>query len=98
MEINLSVYPCQKRRRKKSLKSEVIVLRAEMAQLQHRHNNLLKAILVLAEGREVSSEIIRSRMAVTSQEEVDFISRSFGVDPEDDLLTTEEEILNLLEG
>ena len=98
IEIELSVYPSQNRRSKKSLKSEVAILKAEVAQLQHRHNQLVKAILALAEGHNISTSVARSRLAVTTRSEADFVSRCFDVDPDDDLLTVEEEIENLLRG
>ena len=99
MEIDLSVYPNRNRRRKKSLKLEVVTLKAEVAQLQHRHNQLLKALLALSQGATINTSVYRTKLAVTNQSEADFISQCFGVDPEDDdLLTMEEEILNLLEG
>ncbi|GEM_PF-5793969 len=99
MEIELSVYPHSNRRRKKNLKSEVVILRAEIAQLQHRHNQLVKAVLALAKGHNIFTSVAKSRLDVTTRSEADFISRYFEVDPDDDLLTSdEEEIEDLLRG
>ena len=99
MEIELSVYHSQKRRGKKNLKSEVTLLRAEVAQLQHRHNQLVKAVLALAEGATINTSIAKSRLDITTDTEADYISRYFAVDTDDnDLLTVEEEIEDLLRG
>lgn len=98
MEIELSVYPNPKRRSRKSLKAEVTVLKAEVAQLQHRHNQLLKAVLALAEGASTHTSVVKTRLAVTSDKEADFIRQHFDVEPDDDLLTDEEEIEELLRG
>ena len=96
MEIELSVYPRKKRQNKRSAKDELQCLKAEVAQLQHRHNQLVKALLALAGGCDISTNVYKSKSDITSDSEADFVSRCFDVDDDDLLTVDEDEILELL--
>ena len=95
MAIELSLYT-RKKRRKKSLKLELQCLRIEMSQLQHRHNQLVKAILALSQDQAVNTRLCRSGQNIPTEPELDFINGCLGNSADDNLLTIEDEIENLL--
>ena len=96
MDIELSLYTRKKRQKKKNLKLELQCLRIEVSQLQHRHNQLVKAILAQSQGRAVNTNVSRCNVNITSEMELDFINGCLGNPVDDDLLTIEEEVEDLL--
>ena len=100
MEVELSIYPRKKRQNKRSMKLELQCLRIEVSQLQHRHNQLVKAILALSQGAAINTNVHRSGKNITSEMEMDFINRCLGNPVDDDIgtLSIEEEVEDLLRG
>jgi hypothetical protein len=97
MTIELSLYT-RKRRRKQNYNLEMQCLRLEVSQLQYRHNQLVKAILALVKGRTVNTTETRISKSIASDSELDFISSCIGNPTDDNLLTIEDEVEDLLRG
>ncbi len=100
MAIELSLYTRKKRRKKRSLKLELQCLRIEVSQLQHRHNELVKAILALSQGATANTSVHRVSKDISSSAELDFINACLGNSVDDDIgsLSIEEEVEDLLRG
>lgn len=71
-------------------------LRLEISQLQYRHNQLVKAILALAQGRTINTSVCKSSKNIVSGSEFDFINACLGSSTNDSLPTIEEEVEDLL--
>jgi hypothetical protein len=98
MAIELNLYTRKKRRKVKNPKLELQCLRIEMSQLQYRHNQLVKAILALSQNRTVKTSLSRSGENIPTETELDFINGCLGNTTDDNLLTIEDEIEDLLGG
>ena len=98
MAIELNLYTRKKRRKVKNPKLEMQCLRIEISQLQHRHNQLVKAILALSQGRSVNTSVSRTGENIPTESELDFINGCLGNVTDDKLLTIEDEIEDLLRG
>lgn len=97
MAIELNLYT-RKRRRKKNNSLEIACLRVEISQLQYRHNELVKAVLALAQGRTINTSVSRSGKNILTESEFDFINACLGSSTSDSLSTVEEEVEDLLSG
>ena len=98
MAIELNLYTRKKRRKVKNPKLEMQCLRIEISQLQHRHNQLVKAILALSQNRTVKTNLSRSGENIPTETELDFINGCLGNATDDNLLTIEDEVEDLLRG
>jgi hypothetical protein len=97
--IELAIYTRKKRQVKHNLKLEVTCLRIEIAQLQHRHNALIKAVLALSQGVSVTTSVCRGGKNISSATELDFINAALDNPVDDDFeFSVEREVEDLLKG